>query len=68
MKSQVEDKRLITQAEYARLKGLSRARISQMVKAQKLTCVWIRGSKLILLTAEEMEELDNKCVSSHSEV
>lgn len=40
---------VMTQAEYARFKGVSRARICQMVKEKKLKTVWIRGAKFIFV-------------------
>jgi len=49
----IEYKNLITQAEYAKLKGITRARVCQMVKEQKVVAVYIRGAKLILLQNEE---------------
>jgi len=56
MEQHIEDKRLITQAEYARLKGVSRARVSQMINEKKVTCVWIRGAKLILLNDLDLKK------------
>jgi hypothetical protein len=44
-----EDMKLITQAEYAKLKGITRSRVCQLVKEKKVPTVWIRGAKLILL-------------------
>ena len=41
---------LATQAEYARLKSLTRGRINQMVKAGELPTVTIKGAVLIKLT------------------
>lgn len=49
MIKEYEDKNLCTQAEYARMKGVTRSRVCQMVKEGKLQTVWIRGNKLILL-------------------
>ena len=45
----VNIKKLITQAEYAKLKGVTRGRINQMIKEKKLQVVRIRGANLILL-------------------
>ena len=56
MEKSISDKRLITQAAYARMKGVSRARISQMIKEKKLTAVFINGAKLILLRPDEVPE------------
>ncbi len=56
MEQILEDKRLITQAEYARLKKVSRARVSQMIKEKKVICVWIRGAKLIMLKDSDIEK------------
>jgi len=44
--------KLITQAEYARMKGISRARVNQMINEGKLTPVYVRGIKLIFLENE----------------
>ena len=49
----IENKNLITQAEYAKLKGITRARVCQMVKEKKVVAVYIRGAKLILLQDEK---------------
>lgn len=49
-------KNLITQAEYARLKGISRARVCQMINEKKLVPVWIRGAKLIFMPDDELSE------------
>lgn len=38
---------LYTQAEYAKLKGVSRARVNQMVKAGELKTVTVNGGILI---------------------
>jgi len=40
-------KDLYTQSEYAKLKGVSRARINQMVKAGELKTVTVNGGVLI---------------------
>lgn len=52
METQTND-HLITQAAYARMKGISRARVNQMIKEHKLTAVFIQGNKLILLEDDE---------------
>ena len=49
----IENKNLITQAEYARQKGISRARVNQMINEKKLTVVWIQGAKLIFIEKAE---------------
>lgn len=46
----------ITQAAYARLKGISRARVNQMIKEHKLTAVYIYGNKLIPMKGEDIPE------------
>ena len=45
----IDQTKLITQSEYAKLKGISKARVSQMVKNDELKIVEIRGAKLIYL-------------------
>ena len=45
----VDRTKLITQAEYAKLKGLTPARINQLVKAGTLKTVEIKGATLIHL-------------------
>lgn len=45
----VDRTKLITQAEYARLKKLSRQRIGAMIKAKQLNIVEILGTVLILM-------------------
>ena len=49
MEKVVEMKNLMTQAEFARMKGISRARVSQMIKEKKLTVVYVHGSRLIFV-------------------
>lgn len=49
MTTTVDRTKLITQSEYAKLKGLSRQRVNQLVKSKDLTTVNIKGAKLILL-------------------
>jgi len=43
-------KDLYTQSEYAKLKGLTRARINQMVKAGELPTVTVNGGILIKIS------------------
>ena len=43
----VDRSKLYTQAEYAKKKVVSRARINHMVKADQLEIVEIKGAKLI---------------------
>lgn len=45
---------LVTQANYARFKGVSRARICQRVKNNTLTAIWAGGAKLIKLKTDEL--------------
>lgn len=45
----IDRSKLITQSEYAKLKGLTRQRINQMVKARELKTVEIKGAVLIYL-------------------
>lgn len=45
----VDRTKLITQAEYARKKNLSRQRIGAMIKAKQLNTVEILGTVLILM-------------------
>lgn len=45
----VDRTKLITQAEYARQKKVSRQRIGAMIKANQLTTVEILGTILILM-------------------
>lgn len=45
----VDRTKLITQSEYAKIKGLTRQRINQMVKNKELKVIEIKGAKLILL-------------------
>lgn len=45
----IDRTKLITQSEYAKLKGLSKARINQLVKANEVKTVSIKGATLILL-------------------
>lgn len=56
MKETIKDKYLITQAEYARKIGKTRARVNQMVRDGKLTVVYIGGNKLIKMSKHEVDE------------
>lgn len=47
---------LIRQAEYARFKGLTRARICQKSGDKSLDMVWVGGVKLVKLNATELVE------------
>jgi hypothetical protein len=56
LKFNVMSSDLITQAEYARFIGRSRARVCQMVKGKKLNTVWMNGNVVIRLTTDEQAE------------
>lgn len=45
----IDRTKLITQSEYAKLKGLTRARVSQLVKEKAVKVIEIKGAKLIYL-------------------
>ena len=45
----IDRTKLMTQSAYARLKGVTRGRINQMVKAGELQVIEIKGAKLIYL-------------------
>ncbi len=45
----IDRTKLITQSEYAKIKGMSRQRINQMVKNKELKVIEIKGAKLIYL-------------------
>ena len=45
----IDRTKLITQSEYAKLKGVTRQRVSQMVKDKSVKVVEIKGAKLIYL-------------------
>jgi len=45
----VDRSKLITQAEYARMKKLSRQRIGAMIKAKQIKTIEILGTILILM-------------------
>lgn len=49
MVNKLINKSLYTQAEYSRLKGISRARVNQMVKAGEVSTLTINGAVLIKL-------------------
>lgn len=44
----------MSQADYAKLKKISRARVSQMVNEKKLKRVWICGKKFIYVENNKM--------------
>ena len=50
----VSKERLVTQAEYARLKGITPARANQMIKEKKVISVYDDGVKKILLSNSEI--------------
>ena len=45
----IDRTKLITQSEYAKLKGYTRQRINQLVKSKELKTVSIKGAVLIYL-------------------
>ena len=45
----VDRTKLYTQAEYAKKIGVSRSRVSHMIRDGKLTVVEIKGSKLVIV-------------------
>lgn len=45
----IDRTKLITQSEYAKIKGLTRQRINQMVRDKEVKVIEIKGAKLILL-------------------
>lgn len=45
----IDRTKLITQTEYAKLKGYSKARINQLVKAKEIKTVQIKGATLIYM-------------------
>jgi predicted transcriptional regulator len=45
----IDRTKLITQSEYARLKGLSKQRVNQLVKAKEIKTIEIKGATLIHL-------------------
>ncbi len=45
----IDQTKLITQSEYAKMKGISKSRVSQMVNNGELKIVEIKGAKLIYL-------------------
>lgn len=48
-KLKIDRTKLITQSEYAKMKGLTRARVSQLVKEKAVNVIEIKGAKLIYL-------------------
>jgi plasmid maintenance system antidote protein VapI len=54
MEKEMNAKNLKTQAEYARMIGVSRARVNQMINEKKLTVVYIGGAKLIWVPTEQL--------------
>lgn len=47
MEREIDNKNLMTQAEYARKIGKTRARVNQMIREKKITSVIIGGNRLI---------------------
>lgn len=45
----IDRTKLITQAEYAKMKGISRQRINQLVKAKEIKTISIKGATLIYI-------------------
>lgn len=45
----IDTKKLYTQSEYAKLKGLTRQRINQLVKSKDIKTVEINGAVLIIV-------------------
>lgn len=45
----IDRTKLITQSEYAKLKGITRQRVSQLVKCKEINVIEIKGAKLIYL-------------------
>lgn len=45
----IDKNKLITQAEYARSKNITRQRVNQLVKSRELKTVTIKGAVLIVL-------------------
>ena len=56
---------LVTQANYARFIGKTRARVCQMIKAKKITAVYLTGNKLVRLVEPELSEY-NKWANSQA--
>ena len=50
----VEYENVMSQADYAKLKKISRARVSQMVNEKKLKRVWICGKKFIYVEKNKL--------------
>lgn len=45
----IDRTKLYTQSEYAKLKGITRARVNQMVRDKEVTVIVINGAKLVYL-------------------
>jgi len=45
----IDRTKLITQSEYAKLKGITRQRVCQMVRAKEIKTIAIKGAKLVYL-------------------
>jgi hypothetical protein len=45
----IDRTKLYTQTEYAKLKGITRARVNQMVRDKEVTVIVINGAKLVYL-------------------
>lgn len=45
----IDKSKLITQSEYAKIKGLSRQRINQLVKSGEIKTIKIQGAILVLM-------------------
>ena len=52
--NKVEYENVMSQSEYAKLKKISRARVSQMVNEKKLKRVWICGKKFIYVEKNKL--------------
>jgi len=48
-KKMIDSDKLITQSEYARLKGVSPAAVSKMIDNQRVKSLVIKGSVLVVL-------------------
>jgi predicted XRE-type DNA-binding protein len=49
MRKKIDRTKLLTQSEYARMLGISRARVNQLVKSKSIKVVEIRGATLVYL-------------------
>ena len=45
----IDRTKLITQSEYAKIKGVSRARVNQMIKRKEVEVLVIKGATLIYM-------------------